>query len=372
MDPVDTGKRGEKCKCFEMKPTGQTLVILTPGFPANETDTTCLPAQQAFILALNRHFEKLTIIIISFQYPYTAVPYLWNTNRVIPLNGRNKGKFNRLQTWIGAWNTLKQVRKENELIGILNFWCTECALIGQRFGIKKGIKNYSWILGQDARKMNRFIRWIKPLPEHLLAMSPFLAGEFQRNHGVKAAHILPNGVDTRLFPPAGGPRDIDVLGVGSLIPLKQYDLFLRIIKKLQKFNPRLTCVICGKGPEEERLRKMILDHDLQMNVSIIGEKPHDEVLQWMSRCRIMLHPSSYEGFSSVCLEALYAGARVISFCDPMIGKVEHWDIAQNEEEMADLVLTRLQDPETDYGRVLVYSMDEMAEKLMSLFQHTGR
>ena len=46
-----------------------TLIILSPGFAANEEDTTCLPPQQVFVKALNRNFPSLQIIILAFQYP---------------------------------------------------------------------------------------------------------------------------------------------------------------------------------------------------------------------------------------------------------------------------------------------------------------
>jgi len=42
----------------------QTLIILSPGFAANEEDTTCLPAQQSFILTLKKNFPSLNIIVI--------------------------------------------------------------------------------------------------------------------------------------------------------------------------------------------------------------------------------------------------------------------------------------------------------------------
>ena len=58
-----------------------------------------------------------------------------------------------------------------------------------------------------------------------------------------------------------------------------------------------------------------------------------EILQLMKRAKIFLHTSSYEGFSTVCLEALYAGCHVISFIKPMEHDIGHWHIVQSKEEM---------------------------------------
>lgn len=357
----------EKLQAAEMKAIRNTLIVLSPGFPENEADTTCLPAQQALINSLNANFKNLNIIVLSFQYPFVSVPYRWNGNRIIPFNGKNRGRLYRLRTWLRVWQMLKRLNRENEIIGILSFWCTECALLGARFGKKHSIRHFTWILGQDALKKNKFIAWIRPPARSLLAMSPFLAGEFYKNHGIKPTIIIPNGIEASSFPARNPKKDIDLLGVGSLISLKQFDVLIRVTKKLQESLSRISAVICGKGPQEEALRKMILDLDLQKNVSLIGERGHEEVLQWMSRCKLLLHPSSYEGFSTVCLEALYSGAHVISFCDPMVGENPHWHIVRNEEEMTAMALKILLDPDTDFSPELIYSMDDSAGKLMKLF-----
>jgi len=350
-----------------MKPTDQTLVILTPGFPGTEADSTCLPAQQIFIKALNKNFRDLKIIIISVQFPFVTSEYEWYGNKVIPLNGRNKEKIFKLLLWMRAWKALKKIKKEKNIIGLFSFWCAECALIGKYFGQQHNIKYYSWILGQDARKGNPFIRWIRPGAESLVAMSGFLAEEFYKNYGIKPVHIIPNGIDGSAYPVHYPERDIDILGAGSLILLKQYDVFIQIIKELSYQIPAVKAVICGKGPEEDSLHSLIRELSLQNNMLLSGEKPHRELLQCMCRARVFLHTSTYEGFSTVCLEALYAGAHVTSFCNPMVGWIKNWHIVNNKEEMSALALKILQDPNTVYEPVLPYSMDDSAKKVMKLF-----
>jgi glycosyltransferase involved in cell wall biosynthesis len=350
-----------------VKQNDKTLVVLTPGFPANEADSTCLPAQQIFIKALNANFPSLKIIIIPFQYPFVSSVYQWHSNTVIPLNGRNKSKFSRLTVWLQSWGKLKKINKDNNIIGILSFWCTECALIGKYFGRKNNLIYYSWILGQDARKKNKFIKWINPRPENLIAMSDFLAEEFHTNYSIKPAHIISNGIDTSLFNFTRGERYIDILGAGSLIPLKQYDIFITIIKQLTEHIPDVRSAICGKGPEEKKLYKIINNLQLQDNITLTGQKDHSEVLRLMCSSKIFLHTSSYEGFSTVCLEALYAGAHVISFCNPVKEKIKNWHIVNNKEEMLQTALKILQDANTNYEPVLPYSMSNSAREMMKLF-----
>ncbi|HTS45983.1 MAG TPA: glycosyltransferase family 4 protein [Puia sp.] len=350
-----------------MESTTKALVILTPGFPKDEEDSTCLPSQQLFIKSLHNNFPSLKIFILSFEYPFTRSSYRWNNNQVFPFNGWKKKKSGKLKLWLSIWNKMSQLKKENEVIGILSFWCAECAFIGHYFGRIHRIRHLSWILGQDARKDNRYIRWMRPAADELIAMSDFLADEFHKNHSVRPAFVIPNGVDISMYSSSNGTRDIDVLGVGSLIELKQYDLFIRLIHELKKSIPTIRARIYGKGPEENNLQAMIETLEMEDTIQLEGERPHAEILELMQRSRVLLHTSSYEGFSTVCLEALYAGCRVISFCHPMKQWIRHWYIAKNNEEVVELLREILDDPDSDYRPVLPYSMDMSANSVMKLF-----
>ncbi len=342
-----------------------TLVILIPGFPEREEDTTCLPAQQAFIRALNHAFPSIRLIILSFQYPSAPSAYHWHGNQVISF-GINGGFYRKLQ-WMHIWERLRQIKKENNILGLLSFWCTECALIGKYFGRFYGIKHYCWVCGQDARKENKLVRFIRPKSRELIAMSDSLAKEFYKNHGIRPHCIIPNGIDTTQFKEPSTGRDIDILGAGSLISLKQYQVFLDIVSALSAHFPQLKAMICGKGAEEPRLQAQIAALNIHDLVSLAGECPHPEIIRLMQRTRVFLHPSSYEGFSTACIEALYAGAQVISFCSPMTQNPRHWHIVNNKEEMLQKAAELLRDPQLDHERVMAYSMEDSARSMMKLF-----
>src|SRR5450631_178116 len=217
----------------------KTLVILSPGFPIDEADTTCLPSQQIFIRALNKNFPSLKIIILSFRYPFSTLAYQWYGNLVIPFNGEKKSFIG----WIGLWRILDELKKENNLIGLFSFWCGECGFIGKYFGKRNNLKHFTWIMGQDAKKGNRYIKLIRPQSHELIAMSDFLSQEFYRNYGVQPTHIIPNGIDSSLFPEQSVERDITILGAGSLIPLKQYDVFINALKKIAEKIPAAKAML---------------------------------------------------------------------------------------------------------------------------------
>ena len=352
-----------------MKNKPRTLVILTPGFPSDEGDTACLPAQQVFVRALNRNYPGLRVVLVSFEYPHRRDRYSWFGNTVITIGGWKRGWTNKLLTCLTVWRMLNALRRESDLVGLLSFWIGGCALVGKYYAARKKLRHFTWILGQDARAGNRFIPLIRPRETELIAMSNFLARELHRNYQLTPGHIIPNGIDASLYGPAPVIRDIDLLGVGSLIPLKRYDLFLSVIQRLSVRLPSIQGVICGKGPESDKLQRVIGQLGLQRNVQLVGEKPHREAIGFMQRAKILLHTSSYEGFSTVCLEALYAGAHVVSFCDPEGLPVKNWHVVKDEEEMIGRSLAILQDPHTDYRPVQLHTMDDSAREMMALFDY---
>ena len=350
-----------------MKKDPPSLVILTPGFPEDELDTSCLPFLQSLIRTINKDFPILRIIVVSFQYPYTSSEYSWNGNTIFSLGGRNKGKLSRRFLWFRVWRKLKKIKDENNVIGLFSLWLGECAFVGHRFGKKSGIAHHCWIAGQDAQAGNKFVAKIKPSSDELIAISDFIADEFFKNYLIRPLHIIPNGIEPELFEMISYQRTIDVLGAGSLIPLKQYDIFIDCISRLKEHFPHICSIIAGKGEQESVLQRKVREYDLSNNVFLNGEMTHQNLLLLMQQSKIFLHPSSYEGFSMVCLEALYAGCHVISFCKPMNVDFDHWHIVKTKEEMMEKTLQILSCPSFQYKSVMPYSINETAKAVMQLF-----
>jgi len=345
----------------------KTIIILSPAFPANESETYWVPSQQLMVTALKKNFPATNIIVLSFLYPYHKSAFSWHGIEVISFDGMHRRKFNRLFLFRDAWKTLKKKKKEHNVIGLFSFWCGECALVGKWFGKWHKIKHYCWICGQDARKGNKLIKWIRPAADELVAMSPFLLNEFEKNHHVRPSYLVENAVDPALFPPAGGERTIDLLGVGSFEPLKQYDVFTEVVRSVQVQINKIRAKHCGIGREKEKIQSLIKKFGLEENFHLLGGRPHEEVLKLMQQSKIFLHTSRYEGFSTVCLEALYAGCHVVSFLKPIEREIKHWHVVTTQQDMVEKCLQLLESRELDFERVLLYSMEDSARKVMNLF-----
>jgi glycosyltransferase involved in cell wall biosynthesis len=197
-------------------------------------------------------------------------------------------------------------------------------------------------------------------------MSDFLMETFYKNHSIRPQHLIADGIDAPLFAPVIPVRDIDILGAGNLVPLKRYHIFINVVSVLAATGVVQKATLCGSGTEEHLLKQQVAGAGLQNIVEFTGLIPHAGVLQYMQRAKVFLHTSEYEGFGNVCIEALYAGAHVISFTRPMRQHIPHWHIVSTVGEMIEKAMDLLQQPATVYSPVLPFDMNDSAKQFIQL------
>lgn len=290
------------------------IVLFVPGFPESEEDSTCIPALQNFSLALARLRPDLQVRVITFQHPPCRGTYRWNGIEVYSAGGRNARGALRLLTWARVASRFFRIHRRAETVALHSFWLEECTLVAQLLARLAGIRHVASIMGQDAKAENRYLRRIDLRLPTITCGSAFAGRRFESATGRPPDRIVPFGLDTHSF--AGReprPRSIDVLGVGSLTPLKRYDLFVELVARLSIDIPSLRAVIIGEGPERPALERRIAAHGLTRILELRGSLPRPQVIDAMFQSKILLHPSSYEGQGYVFLEALRSGMRVVSF-----------------------------------------------------------
>jgi glycosyltransferase involved in cell wall biosynthesis len=139
--------------------------------------------------------------------------------------------------------------------------------------------HFNWILGQDAKTNNRYVNRIKAPAHELVAISDFIQKEFKRNYGITPQHVIAPGIDKLQLPFQNVKKTIDILGVGSLIPLKQFDVFIETIVLLKKDFPSIRARLIGEGPEKSKLEALIKTYQLEDNVLLTGSLPYEKVLE---------------------------------------------------------------------------------------------
>jgi glycosyltransferase involved in cell wall biosynthesis len=343
------------------------LVILSPGFPSDELDTTCLPPIQQFCRMLKAEYPHLRVTVIAFQYPFHRANYTWHGIEVFSIGGKNRNKLFRLLTWMKVKARLQKICKGKNIKGVLALWLTETALVGRSFAISKGLKFYGWSQGQDAKKANGYIFRSGIKASEIIAISDFNAKEISKNHRLMPFMVAPAGVNQDAFPGLNtGEREIHLLGVGSLIPLKNYEAFVKTAHALKKIYPHINAVIVGSGKEERNLIDLINRLGLQHNLKLVGALPHQQVLSIMNRSRVLLHPSAYEGMGAAMIEALYSGCSVVSFFTLADRGVKNVTTVSSEAELLP-ACRKLLSQDHKAERVLAFDMKDTVHRIAALY-----
>jgi len=138
------------------------------------------------------------------------------------------------------------------------------------------------------------------------------AAEVRATYPVSAdrCRIVPNGLAgaflnvERRAEATQGP----IVFHGRLSPAKGAQVLIQALAKLGPDAP--DCVICGRGPEEARLRA--LGKQLGVRVELAGWQTPEQMAERLAGARLAVLPSREESFGNAMAEAMAAGAPLIS------------------------------------------------------------
>lgn len=364
------------------------LIILTPGFAADESDTTCIPGLQDLVQAYGRLFPEMRIHIIALHYPFCVGEYLWNGVPIYAVGGRNS-KARKLRTWWRVLRRIHALHSEKPITVLHSFWLSESTVLGQIASRLYGISHLATIMGQDAKADNKYLPLIGVLQSASLsvfALSEFAARVYAQSTKRAVRGIIPFGVVPHGIPPAvsreeanelAKTRNIDILGVGSVIPLKNYTAFLELVAVAKRYRNGIRAVILGgfvDAAEVKRLRSAITKLHLEENVVLLGEVPRSEVFSMMARSSVLLHASEYEGQGWVLLEALHYGASVVCFDVGFTLKHPQMHVCKSKADMALALRKELEENALEHQRfqhdsasVPVPSIDDTARAYFQLY-----
>ena len=135
------------------------------------------------------------------------------------------------------------------------------------------------------------------------------------------AIILNNGVDYNRFAFCSEKRvllrenlglsnKITLIQVGSLLPVKNHQFTIKVIKRLVEFgNTNLVCLFMGDGPLRQSLEEIVQKEDLGKYIIFLGAKSNIE--DYLSSSDIFLMPSLYEGMPLSVVEAQVSGLKCL-------------------------------------------------------------
>jgi len=321
------------------------ILILTPGFARDEADYLCIPPLQAYLPALQAAEPGIRITVVALHYPYQAREYTWKGISVHALGGNNvRTPWGKLNLWRKARSRFKAIHKNHPVDVIHSLWMQECTWLGQGLARKYGLGQVATVQGQDVMPGNRYLSRIRSEGLDVVVLSE-RAGALLSEQWQGKMTLNPWGLgETDLKTSPQKERDIDVLGVGSLVPVKNWSLFVDTIAQLSQDNPDLQVKLLGEGPERSKLEKQIAEKGLQKVIELKGEVPREEVLAWMRRSKVLLHTAHYEGQGYIFPEAFSQGMRIVSTPVGMAEAGPHWQLGTTASALADGLEAGLQAP----------------------------
>ncbi|QHN06097.1 glycosyltransferase family 4 protein [Methanothermobacter sp. THM-1] len=126
-------------------------------------------------------------------------------------------------------------------------------------------------------------------------------------------HIIPNGVDLELIDstlPATGDY---IIFVGRLAPHKHVDHLIEVFRSLSSDFPGLKLEIIGDGVERTRLKGMVDEYGIGARVSFHHSLSYREVISLIKGAKVLVLPSTREGFGMVLAEANACSVPVVAY-----------------------------------------------------------
>lgn len=157
--------------------------------------------------------------------------------------------------------------------------------------------------------------------DHVVCVSARLADELER-HKIPRARltVIPNGVSPSPALDAAQRARIDaelglgdgpvVTAVGRLVPQKAHHRLIDAASAVHAQLPDTRFLIVGDGPLRGELEERVRATGLEGVVILTGPRPDARLL--IARSDVVAFSSDWEGLSLVALEALAAGAPIVS------------------------------------------------------------
>lgn len=194
-----------------------------------------------------------------------------------------------------------------------------------------------------------------------------------------------NGVDISRCEPLcdkKSDREINILCVANLIKIKGQKFLIKAVSDLIKRNYNVKLSLIGIGPEENNLKQLARDLDLEKHVTFLGEKKYDEVIKSMQTCDMFIMPSFFEAFGCVFVEAMSCGALTVGCkntgADEIIQSEENGFLIEQKssEAISEIVERVIKNPENaktvanqGVTRAKDFTWDNSAKELQKVYEH---
>lgn len=138
-----------------------------------------------------------------------------------------------------------------------------------------------------------------------------LRAQFQKYKGFQPnIYTIPVGSLASLQRPQNGRKSYAIITASRLASEKHIDWLVRAVIKAKQTVPELTFDIYGEGGEKKNISDIILKHEAESYIRLLGHVKLDNVY---SQYELFVSASTSEGFGLTLMEAVGSGLSMIGF-----------------------------------------------------------
>lgn len=202
-------------------------------------------------------------------------------------------------------------------------------LVARRYKIKKVVyQAHGFHFYKGAPALNWMIyypveRWLAHYTDALITINKEdyeVARKFHLRNNGKVYYVPGVGINTAQYTPREGTRDekrkelglsnndFMLISAGDLIERKNYSTAIRAIAKAS--NKKIQYFICGKGPEEDKLKRLAKELEIESQVHFLGFRT--DMKDLMQAADLFLFTTLQEGLPRSMMEAMASGLPCIA------------------------------------------------------------
>ncbi len=215
-------------------------------------------------------------------------PYISSTGLLETLNEIDADIVNFNYRWAPSYSKDMRRYAGKKVFTFHNMW-----------GEGVGLQHYASVIS------DRLFKRTLDTFDHIISVSDYVRSDLI-GRGFPSDKVTTATPCLDRYPEITGEEDDFILYVGRLVRTKGLDY---LVKAMQDVDTKL--IICGKGPDMERLKKKIERYGVSDKVELKGWVSEEEKDHYMSRCKLFVMPSLYESYGLAALEILSYGKLVI-------------------------------------------------------------
>lgn len=171
------------------------------------------------------------------------------------------------------------------------------------FAIESNRLNYAFF---DVKK--RIEESVMSRSDTIVALTKSIR-DYLHKRGFTNTGIIPNAVDAEKY--TNKDDENFILFAGRLSKVKGIPYLIQAFSEISK-DYDADLMLVGSGPDEARLKKMVISKNIKDRVHFIPMVGKDKLREYLSKCSIFVLPSLFECMPVTLLEAMASGKPVIA------------------------------------------------------------